>query len=92
MELGWAGLWGWGWAVAVIYTLLYSYDGTPLSPCPPILEANKVEIVREGAVPPLLRLSHSSDLKVQRNAAGALLNLTHIGQRSCLYSKIKLLS
>ena len=42
--------------------------------------ANKVEIVREGAVPPLLSLSHSTDLKVQRNAAGALLNLTHIGE------------
>lgn len=66
---------------------LYSAIMVPPSPCPPILEANKVEIVREGAVPPLLRLSHSSDLKVQRNAAGALLNLTHIGQRSC-YSEI----
>lgn len=43
------------------------------------LEANKVDIVREGAVPPLLSLSHSIDIKVQRNAAGALLNLTHIG-------------
>ena len=46
---------------------------------PLMVEANKIEIVREGAVPPLLLLSHSVDLKVQRNAAGALLNLTHIG-------------
>lgn len=54
--------------------------GVHFAPC--IIEANKVEIVQEGAVPPLLALSHSIDLKVQRNAAGALLNLTHIGQRS----------
>ena len=39
-----------------------------------------MDIVREGAVPPLLSLSHSMDLKVQRNAAGALLNLTHVGE------------
>ncbi len=46
-----------------------------------VVEANKVEIVREGAVPPLLSLSHSTDVKVQRNAAGALLNLTHVGKQ-----------
>ncbi len=44
-----------------------------------ISEVNKVQIVKEGAILPLLRLSHSLDPKVQRNAAGALLNLTHIG-------------
>ena len=53
-----------------------------------LLERNKEEIVKEGAVSPLLNLSHSLDLKVQRNAAGALLNLTHIGQRSCWHTQL----
>lgn len=48
-------------------------------------------IVREGAVPPLLSLSHSIDLKVQRNAAGALLNLTHIGKRSKVIRGLKVM-
>ena len=39
-----------------------------------------MEVVREGGVRPLLSLAHSPDPKVQRNAAGALLNLTHIGK------------
>ncbi len=43
-------------------------------------EINKSEIVRQGAVGPLLNLTKSHDGRVQRNAAGALLNLTHIGQ------------
>lgn len=51
----------------------------PFVPFPPT-EANKVEVVKEGAVPPLLLLSRSHNLKVQRNAAGALLNLTHVGK------------
>ncbi len=46
------------------------------------LERNKSEIVRQGAVGPLLNLTKSHDGRVQRNAAGALLNLTHIGQPS----------
>ena len=43
-------------------------------------EANKVEIVRQGAVGPLLGVARSHDPRVQRNATGALLNLTHIGK------------
>ena len=42
-------------------------------------EANKIEIVQQGAVASLLKLTRVHDPRVQRNAAGALLNLTHIG-------------
>ena len=44
------------------------------------VEANKVEIVKQGAVSPLLGVARSHDPRVQRNATGALLNLTHIGK------------
>ena len=43
-----------------------------------------MKVVREGGVKPLLSLAHSPDHKVQRNAAGALLNLTHIGMFVCM--------
>lgn len=56
----------------VVFLLpLYTYIG---------LEENKAEMVRQGAVEPLLNLTKSADGRVQRNAAGALLNLTHIGK------------
>ena len=42
-------------------------------------EENKIEIVQQGAVTSLLKLTRVHDPRVQRNAAGALLNLTHIG-------------
>ena len=48
--------------------------------CFVLAEANKVEIVRQGAVGPLLGVARSHDPRVQRNATGALLNLTHIGK------------
>ena len=43
-------------------------------------EENKRDIVLNGAIPPLLKLTLVADSRVQRNAAGALLNLTHIGE------------
>ena len=41
-------------------------------------DATKRLIVTEECIPPLLDHVTSSDLRVQRNAAGALLNLTHL--------------
>ena len=38
-----------------------------------------MEVVAQGGIPPLLRLTKAEDPRVLRNAAGALLNLTHIG-------------
>ncbi len=43
-----------------------------------IVDANKQAIVAAGGVKPLLRLAQASDVRVQRNATGALLNLTHL--------------
>ena len=38
---------------------------------------NKTKIAKSGALVPLTRLARSKDIRVQRNAAGALLNMTH---------------
>ena len=43
-------------------------------------EDNKAKIARSGALGPLTRLAKSKDMRVQRNATGALLNMTHSGQ------------
>ncbi len=43
-------------------------------------EDNKAKIARSGALVPLTRLAKSKDMRVQRNATGALLNMTHSGQ------------
>ena len=43
-------------------------------------EENKTEIVRLGALQPLIRLTKSRDIRVKRNSSGALLNLSHIGK------------
>lgn len=43
-------------------------------------EDNKAKIARSGALGPLTRLAKSRDMRVQRNATGALLNMTHSGQ------------
>ena len=56
----------------------------------PPTEANKVEIVRQGAVGPLLGVARSHDPRVQRNATGALLNLTHIGRSLLPQLRIKM--
>ena len=60
----------------------YPIPHTPIphTPCTPYAEGNKREIVSQGAVTPLLKLTRVHDPRVQRNAAGALLNLTHVGE------------
>lgn len=40
---------------------------------------NKNKIAKSGALVPLTRLARSKDMRVQRNATGALLNMTHSG-------------
>lgn len=48
------------------------------------LDDNKAKIAKSGALVPLTRLARSKDLRVQRNATGALLNMTHSGLSTCL--------
>lgn len=43
------------------------------------LDENKNKIARSSALGPLTRLAKSKDIRVQRNATGALLNMTHSG-------------
>ena len=43
------------------------------------LDDNKTKIAKSGALVPLTRLARSKDMRVQRNATGALLNMTHSG-------------
>ena len=43
-----------------------------------LVDTTKREIVTHNCIPPLLEHVTSSDLRVQRNAAGAILNLTHL--------------
>lgn len=42
-------------------------------------DENKTMIAKSGALVPLTRLARSKDMRVQRNATGALLNMTHSG-------------
>lgn len=42
-------------------------------------DENKTQIAKSGALVPLTRLAKSKDMRVQRNATGALLNMTHSG-------------
>lgn len=44
---------------------------------------NKTRIAKSGALMPLTRLARSKDMRVQRNATGALLNMTHSGSFPC---------
>ena len=44
------------------------------------LDENKTQIAKSGALVPLTRLAKSKDMRVQRNATGALLNMTHSGE------------
>jgi hypothetical protein len=46
------------------------------------LDDNKTKIAKSGALVPLTRLARSKDMRVQRNATGALLNMTHSGQKT----------
>jgi vacuolar protein 8 len=48
--------------------------------CPVITDENKTKIAKSGALVPLTRLAKSKDMRVQRNATGALLNMTHSGR------------
>lgn len=45
-----------------------------------IVDENKTQIAKSGALVPLTRLAKSKDMRVQRNATGALLNMTHSGE------------
>lgn len=45
-----------------------------------MIDDNKTQIAKSGALVPLTRLAKSKDMRVQRNATGALLNMTHSGQ------------
>jgi vacuolar protein 8 len=47
-----------------------------------IADENKTKIAKSGALVPLTRLAKSKDMRVQRNATGALLNMTHSGRVS----------
>ena len=51
-------------------------------------EDNKAKIARSGALAPLTRLAKSKDMRVQRNATGALLNMTHSGTTQLLYMNL----
>lgn len=42
-------------------------------------DENKTKIAKSGALIPLTRMARSNDMRVQRNATGALLNMTHSG-------------
>src|SRR5271169_3221591 len=44
-----------------------------------LLDENKNKIARSNALGPLTRLARAKDTRVQRNATGALLNMTHSG-------------
>jgi vacuolar protein 8 len=44
-----------------------------------MVDENKNKIARSTALAPLTRLARSKDIRVQRNATGALLNMTHSG-------------
>jgi len=48
------------------------------------VDDNKTKIAKSGALVPLTRLARSKDMRVQRNATGALLNMTHSGSISRL--------
>jgi vacuolar protein 8 len=52
-------------------------------------EENKAKIAKSGALAPLVKLARSKDMRVQRNATGALLNMTHSGlldSKTCAYA------
>ena len=46
-------------------------------------DENKTKIAKSGALVPLTRMARSNDMRVQRNATGALLNMTHSGSSPC---------
>jgi vacuolar protein 8 len=54
------------------------------------LDENKNKIARSTALGPLTRLARSKDIRVQRNATGALLNMTHSGTSITLPQELRL--
>lgn len=50
-----------------------------------VIDDNKNKIARSGALVPLTNLARTKDLRVQRNATGALLNMTHSGTCDCSF-------
>lgn len=46
----------------------------------PIIDENKSKIAKSDALRLLVDLAKSKDQRVQRNATGALLNMTHTGK------------
>lgn len=52
------------------------------------IDENKTQIAKSGALVPLTRLAKSKDMRVQRNATGALLNMTHSGTPACTAVRI----
>lgn len=50
-----------------------------------VTEQNKIEIVKLGALQPLIRLTRARDIRVKKNSAGALLNLSHVGKCLCVW-------
>lgn len=65
----------------VLQTWPLMVSGTCRRPClcSQVLDDNKTKIAKSGALVPLTRLARSKDMRVQRNATGALLNMTHSG-------------
>ena len=53
------------------------------------VDENKTQIAKSGALVPLTRLAKSKDMRVQRNATGALLNMTHSGQLFETYLRLR---
>lgn len=62
-----------------LYNLSLVVNLTPHPHSPPRVDDNKTKIAKSGALVPLTRLARSKDMRVQRNATGALLNMTHSG-------------
>jgi len=70
-------------------TNLATHGSLYRSPIPSnMIDENKNKIARSTALGPLTRLARSKDIRVQRNATGALLNMTHSGINSCPRGKI----
>lgn len=61
-----------------IYCAIYTKDRVRLMGAM-FIDDNKTKIAKSGALVPLTRLARSKDMRVQRNATGALLNMTHSG-------------
>ena len=61
-------------------SFLWCIYGSSINKLIVVTEQNKIEIVKLGALRPLIRLTRARDIRVKRNSAGALLNLSHVGR------------